>query len=78
MARGYMGCVARIDLTTGDVTVEAPDEQRLRKFVGGSGMGASILYSETGPNTDPLGAENPLIFFAGPLTGTRVLSSNRF
>jgi len=78
MASGYMGFLARIDLTNRNVSVEIPDNELLQRFVGGSGVGASILYSETGPETDPLGPENRLIFLTGPLTGTPVLSSNRF
>jgi aldehyde:ferredoxin oxidoreductase len=47
-------------------------------YIGGSGLGARILYDETGFDTDPLGPDNPLIFAVGPLTGTKVFNANRF
>ena len=46
-------------------------------MIGGYGIGSKILYDETGPETDPLGPENRLIFATGPLTGTLALGSSR-
>jgi len=75
---GYMGKVARINLTNRGVVTEVPDEELLRKFIGGSGFGAAILYTSTDSETDPLSEDNVLIFMTGPLTGTPVISSDRF
>jgi len=77
-ARGYMGKIAVVDLSTGKI--EFPDllEDVARKFIGGSGLGAKILFEETGPETDPLGPENLLIFAVGPVTGTKGFNSDRF
>jgi aldehyde:ferredoxin oxidoreductase len=79
---GYWGKILRIDLSSGKTNTYTDTKYLTdgiaRKYIGGSGLGARILYDETTPETDPLGPENPLIFAVGPLTGTRVFNSNRF
>ncbi len=77
MYGGYMGKSLRINLSTGDISEVKFDETTLRKFIGGSGLGAKILYEETTAETDPLGPDNKLIFMTGPLVGTRVPTSGR-
>jgi aldehyde:ferredoxin oxidoreductase len=77
MPGGYMGKVLRVDLNSKKVKTEHYDETTLRKYVGGSGLGAKILYEETDKNTDPLGENNPLIFMTGPMTGTNSVASGR-
>ncbi len=78
MSGGYWGRVLRVDLTTETVVAQGVEEQVYRKYIGGSGLGARFLLDETSPETDPLGPDNPLMFFVGPFTGTRVSSSDRF
>ena len=77
-AKGYWGKVLHVDLERAKVTHEELDDRVARKYIGGSGLGARILYDSTGADTDPLGPDNPLIFAVGPLTGTRIFNSNRF
>jgi aldehyde:ferredoxin oxidoreductase len=55
---------------------EIPGED-MRSFLGGSGLAAKMLLEETGPQTDPLGPDNILIFANGPMTGTGVPCSGR-
>jgi aldehyde:ferredoxin oxidoreductase len=75
---GYMGQVAWVDLTRRSVEVKALDAGLAEKFIGGSGLGAKILYDHTdGRKTDPLGPENVIVFATGPLTGTPVPLSGR-
>jgi len=50
----------------------------LEKYIGGSGLGAKLLYEYTNHQTDPLSPENVLIFMTGPFTGTKMFSSDRF
>ncbi len=78
MAHGYMGKVLRVDLTTGQVTTQTFSEDVLRNYIGGSGLGAKILYEETDQFTDPLGPENRLIFMTGPVVGTKAIDSGRY
>jgi len=50
-------------------TVPVPNWLKI-DFVGGKGFGAKLLYDLAPPGVDPLGPDNPLLFMAGPLTGT--------
>jgi aldehyde:ferredoxin oxidoreductase len=74
---GYHGRLLRVDLTRRKIETEDLDEATLRKYIGGVGMAAKILYSEVKPQVDPLGPDNVFVAFTGPFTGTRVPSSSR-
>ena len=78
MARGYMGKILNVDLTTGQMHDEALDESLCRDFLGGYGIGAKLLYDRMKPGVDALGPDNLLGFFTGPLTGTPCIEGNRF
>jgi aldehyde:ferredoxin oxidoreductase len=78
MAGGYIGKVLRIDLTTQRMMLQTFSDETLRSYIGGSGLGARILYDETTNETDPLGPDNRLIFLTGPLVGTRALNFGRY
>jgi len=75
---GYMGKVLHVDLNTGRLRDEPLKEELARKFVGGSGLAARIIYDLVDRNTDPLGPENPLVFMTGPLVGTPMPSAGRY
>jgi len=74
---GYAGKILRVDLTRGTISEERIKETLLRKYIGGSGLAAKILFDETGPETEPLGPNNVLIFMTGPVTATKVPLSGR-
>lgn len=78
MPGGYFGKILRIDLTQKKVTEDAYGEDILRKFIGGSGLGTKVVYDETNEKTDPLGADNVLVFMTGPLVGTKAPNFGRF
>jgi len=77
---GWTGKVLDVDLTGGTVESRGLDEvcPDYKDYVGGRGLGVRLLYDAVGPDTDPLGPENVLIFAAGPLTGTSVPASGRY
>ncbi len=77
MLSGYWGKLLRIDLSDRSVSVDEFDEDVLRKYIGGAGLGARILYDETTAETDPLGPENRLIVTTGPFTDTTAITSGR-
>lgn len=77
-SKGYMGKYARIDLSSGKISYEDFTDEMAKKYIGGSGFGAKLLYDETGPDTAPLGPDNLLIFAVGPVTGTKAFNSDRF
>lgn len=77
MLGGYAGKLLRVDLSKDKVEEEKlPDIDILRKFIGGTGLGARLLYDEIDTKTKPLSAQNRLIFMTGPLTGTTVPCSS--
>jgi len=71
------GKILRIDLTAESFKEEETDEATCRKFLGGRGLGAKILYNELPAGTDPFSAENIVVIATGPLTGTKTPSSGR-
>lgn len=77
-AKGYMGKILRVDLSTRKIETEELTDAVAEKFLGGSGLGAKILYEETSVETDPLGPDNLLFFGVGPMTGTKTFNSDRF
>jgi aldehyde:ferredoxin oxidoreductase len=74
---GYMGKLLAVDLTTGQLQDEPVDPEIAADFVGGAGYAARYLYDQMGPETDPLGPNNVLMFMTGPLVGTRAPSCGR-
>lgn len=78
MPRGYMGKILRIDLTAGKWKEEVVPEEWMRKYLGGNGFAARILYDELPLGIDALSPENKLIFMTGPLTGTFFPNSGRW
>ncbi|MGB4752693.1 MAG: aldehyde ferredoxin oxidoreductase family protein, partial [Bacillota bacterium] len=75
---GWIGKLARIDLTNRSVKVEDLDPKLAEEYLGARGLGTKILYDETKPGIDPFSPENKLIFATGPLTGTGAISSGRY
>ncbi|MEN6440352.1 MAG: aldehyde ferredoxin oxidoreductase family protein [Syntrophobacter sp.] len=67
---GYMGKLLRVDLTAGKYSVEELDPVEMRKYMGGTGYAAKLLYQEMPGGVDPLSPEAKVVFSTGPLTGT--------
>ena len=74
---GYHKKLLRVDLTKRKIEVADLEEKDLCKYVGGLGIGAKLLYEETGPETAPLAPENILLAMTGPYSATGVPSSSR-
>ena len=62
--------IAFIDLSTGDIRTAAISLEIRRKYIGGRGLDAYLLYNHTTEGCDPLGPDNTLIISAGLLTAT--------
>lgn len=73
-----MGKLLNVDLATGRMEDEALQDDFCRKFIGGYGFGAKILFDRMKSGVDPLGPENVLGFVTGPLTGTPALIGSRY
>ena len=78
MARGFAGKTLWVDLTTGETRAEELPEDLCRKFLGGYGLGASVLFERQRPGVDPLGPDNIFGFVTGMLTGTPAVTGNRY
>jgi aldehyde:ferredoxin oxidoreductase len=62
--------IAYINLSTGEITIESIPVEIRRKFLGGRGLDAYLLYNNTEPGCDPLGPGNTLMISGGLLTAT--------
>ena len=78
MAYGYNGRALIVDLGLRESRSMPLDEDVLRRFIGGSGLGAYLLYKHCPPGVEPLAPENPLIFVCSPLVGSRLTTSSKF
>lgn len=78
MTSGYMGKILRVDLSREKISEESPDEETLRKYIGGTGLGVKYLYEEVPPGVEWSDPENRIMFFAGPFSGTKVSGSGIF
>lgn len=68
---GYRGRILRVDLARESWEIEDLGQEDARCYLGGAGLNAWLLFQMISPSTDPLGSDNPLIFGAGPLVGTK-------
>jgi aldehyde:ferredoxin oxidoreductase len=62
--------IAFIDLSTGEVEVKPIPLDVRKKYLGGRGLDAYLLYNHTQKGCDPLGPGNALIISGGILTAT--------
>jgi aldehyde:ferredoxin oxidoreductase len=69
---GFEGKIVEVNLTTGAVKKFNVPQEVLRKFMGGSGLGAKLFFDAVSPDVDPLSGDNTLFFTTGPLTGTNI------
>ena len=75
---GFCGRLLHVDLGSGRSAWSAIDESRLRRSLGGIGLGTSLLHDFAPAGVDPLSAENPLIFASAPLVGTPLTTTAKF
>ncbi len=66
---GYVGKLLRVNLTDGKCNEEPLDYDLAAKYIGGRGYGVKLLFHELKPGTEPLSADNKIVFMTGPLTG---------
>jgi aldehyde:ferredoxin oxidoreductase len=69
---GYFGKQLRISLDTREVSMEEIDSEVLKKYLGGAGYGARVLYDEIEKGIDPLSPDNKIIFATSPLTANNI------
>src|SRR6476646_96746 len=77
---GYFGQALVVDVD-GDSATAAPlelEEDVLRAYLGGVGLGTWLLHRLAPPMVDPLAPEAPLAFVFSPLVGTPLTTSAKF
>jgi len=77
MNHGYNGKIAKIDLSSGSITIEEPADSFYRKYFGGWSFVAYYLLKETEAKLDPFDPGNLLIFASGVVTGAPLAGSGR-
>lgn len=77
---GYFGQALIVDVDgIGATSTPLPlDEQVLRAYLGGVGLGTWLLHRLAPPQIDPLAPEAPLLFVFSPLVGTPLTTSAKF
>jgi len=74
---GYWGKILCVDLSRGETSVGTFDEGFARKYLGGVGLAARIIYESVTKNTNPLGPGNVLVFATGPYQAANIASAGR-
>ena len=77
MANSYAGKVLHVDLTKRSIKKQDLDMNFAKKYLGGKGFGARLLYDMLPRKLNPFSPQNPVIFCTGPLTGT-MAPTNRY
>lgn len=72
---GSTGKLLRVDLSQGGMWKETLAETTLRKYFGGTCLGAKYLYDEVAPKSQWSDPENRLFVGSGPVGGTKVAGS---
>ncbi len=75
---GYMGRIAKYDLSTGQLSDYPWSDEERELFIGGKIAAAKIMYDNFTGKEEAFSEENLIIISTGPLTGTGAPSSARF
>ncbi len=74
---GHHGGVLKVNLGSGRMDREQFGEDFARKFLGGNGLCAKLIYDNAPPDADPLGPDNAIVLTVGPVTDTPIWGSSR-
>ena len=75
---GYAGKFLEVDLTKGTCSSLTIEESKLKKFIGGSCLAASLYLEKYNIQADPLAPESPLMVINGPMVGSGFPGTSRF
>ena len=73
---GFKNNEVVVDLTNGTVEYRGINEENVRKYIGGRGLGVKYVL-DNGPEVEPLSEDNILCIMTGPVTGSRSSMSGR-
>ncbi|MBI4495000.1 MAG: hypothetical protein HY690_19675 [Chloroflexi bacterium] len=75
---GIMGKLLRVDLSSGRTWAEPVTPELAHTWIGGTGLGARIMYDEVPPGVEWDDPANRVVIAAGPLGGTAVHGSGTY
>jgi aldehyde:ferredoxin oxidoreductase len=78
MAKGYVGRHLQVNLMDGRCSDFTIEEELLRKFIGGSALGAKLFLDRYPLDVDPLSPESPFMVMTGPMVGSGFPGTSRF
>lgn len=73
---GYVGKIARINLSTGEITT-IPTEKYAADYIGGREICNRLFWENVKPGTGAFDPENMLIYMTGPTTATGIPTGGR-
>jgi aldehyde:ferredoxin oxidoreductase len=74
---GYWGKILCVDLSRGETSVSRFGDDFAKKYLGGVGLAARIIYGAVTEHTNPLGPGNVIVFATGPYQATNIPGSGR-
>lgn len=77
MPYGYHGRILQVNLSTGSIDVEHPEDAFYRTYVGGSALGLYYLLRHAPKGIDPLSPDNVLVLALSVLTGAPISGQSR-
>jgi aldehyde:ferredoxin oxidoreductase len=77
MPYGYHGRILQVNLSTGSIDVEHPEDTFYRTYVGGSALGLYYLLRHAPKGIDPLSQDNVLVLALSVLTGAPISGQSR-
>ena len=75
---GYTGRLLFINLSESKISTTEPDDKFYRKYLGGYGIAAKIIFDRQEAGIDPLGEESIISFMPGLLNGSNTPFSGRY
>lgn len=75
---GYHGKILRVNLTTGEIKTEEPEDAVYRTYMGGGGLASYFLLRELPKGVDPLGPDNMIIFMTSVIGSGMLSGTNRY
>ncbi|MEI7443505.1 MAG: aldehyde ferredoxin oxidoreductase family protein [Burkholderiales bacterium] len=74
----WAGKILRVNLTAGTCTSEPLNMTWAKQYLGQRGLATKYFVEEVDARTDPLSADNKIIWATGPLTGTMASTGGRY
>src|SRR5512139_66775 len=75
--RSFHNKILRVNLTSGQISVDEPGEVYFRRYLGGWNIIADVLLKEVPKGADPLGPQNKVVFAPGVVTGLAISGATR-